>query len=91
MDLLQAQILTEMIVEPLKLATPRLRPDGSNSGGATEDDDEQTSDRRQAGRRAGERSTRSYRCIGHGAQATRSTILPCDLRLAAPGPLGDIP
>ena len=24
-------------------------------------------------------------------QATRSTILPCDLRLAAPGPLGDIP
>ena len=24
-------------------------------------------------------------------QATRSTILPCDLRLAAPGPLGDTP
>ena len=24
-------------------------------------------------------------------QTTRSTILPCDLRLAAPGPLGDIP
>jgi len=30
MDLLQAQILTEMMVEPLKLATHRLRPDGSN-------------------------------------------------------------
>jgi hypothetical protein len=30
MDLLQAQILTEMIVEPLKFATQRLRPDGSN-------------------------------------------------------------
>ena len=30
MDLLQAQLLTEMIVEPLKLATHRLRPDGSN-------------------------------------------------------------
>ena len=30
MDLLQAQILTEMLVEPLKLATHRQRPDGSN-------------------------------------------------------------
>jgi hypothetical protein len=30
MDLLQAQILTEMIVEPLKFATHRERPDGSN-------------------------------------------------------------
>lgn len=30
MDLLQAQILTEILVEPLKLATHRLRPDGSN-------------------------------------------------------------
>jgi PAP2 superfamily protein len=30
MDLLQAQILTEMLVEPLKFATHRLRPDGSN-------------------------------------------------------------
>jgi membrane-associated phospholipid phosphatase len=31
MDLVQAQILTEMIVEPLKFSTQRLRPDGSNS------------------------------------------------------------
>jgi hypothetical protein len=31
MDLLQAQILTETIVEPLKWSTQRLRPDGSNS------------------------------------------------------------
>jgi hypothetical protein len=30
MDLLQAQMLTEMIVEPLKFATHRERPDGSN-------------------------------------------------------------
>jgi hypothetical protein len=30
MDLLQAQILTEMMVEPLKFATQRMRPDGSN-------------------------------------------------------------
>ena len=30
MDLIQAQILTEIMVEPLKLATRRLRPDGSN-------------------------------------------------------------
>jgi hypothetical protein len=30
MDLLQAQILTEMLVEPIKLATGRERPDGSN-------------------------------------------------------------
>jgi hypothetical protein len=30
MDLLQAQILTEIIVEPLKFATQRLRPDGSD-------------------------------------------------------------
>ncbi len=30
MDLLQAQILTEMLVEPLKFATHRLRPDGSD-------------------------------------------------------------
>jgi hypothetical protein len=30
MDLLQAQILTEMMVQPLKFATHRLRPDGSN-------------------------------------------------------------
>ena len=30
MDLLQAEILTEMMVEPLKYATRRLRPDGSN-------------------------------------------------------------
>jgi len=30
MDLLQAQILTEMIVEPLKFSVRRLRPDGSN-------------------------------------------------------------
>ena len=30
MDLLQAQILTEMMVEPLKLSVRRLRPDGSN-------------------------------------------------------------
>jgi hypothetical protein len=31
MDLVQAQILTEMIVEPIKWSTQRLRPDGSNS------------------------------------------------------------
>ena len=31
MDLVQAQILTEMLVEPLKFSTQRLRPDGSNS------------------------------------------------------------
>jgi len=30
MDLLQAQILTELLVEPLKFATRRERPDGSN-------------------------------------------------------------
>jgi hypothetical protein len=30
MDLLQAQILTEMLVEPLKLSVHRERPDGSN-------------------------------------------------------------
>ena len=30
MDLLQAQILTEMLVQPLKFATHRQRPDGSN-------------------------------------------------------------
>jgi len=30
MDLVQAQILTEMLVEPLKFATRRERPDGSN-------------------------------------------------------------
>jgi hypothetical protein len=30
MDLLQAQILTEMLVEPIKFATQRQRPDGSN-------------------------------------------------------------
>jgi hypothetical protein len=30
MDLLQAQILTEILVEPLKFATHRERPDGSN-------------------------------------------------------------
>ena len=30
MDLLQAQILTEMLVEPIKFATRRERPDGSN-------------------------------------------------------------
>ena len=30
MDLLQAQILTEMMVEPIKFSTNRLRPDGSN-------------------------------------------------------------
>jgi hypothetical protein len=30
MDLLQAQILTEMMVEPLKFTVRRLRPDGSN-------------------------------------------------------------
>lgn len=30
MDLLQAQILTEILVEPLKFATRRERPDGSN-------------------------------------------------------------
>jgi hypothetical protein len=31
MDLVQAQVLTEMLVEPLKFSTQRLRPDGSNS------------------------------------------------------------
>jgi len=30
MDLIQAQILTEMLVEPIKFATGRERPDGSN-------------------------------------------------------------
>jgi hypothetical protein len=30
MDLVQAQILTEMLVEPIKFATQRLRPDASN-------------------------------------------------------------
>ena len=30
MDLVQAQLLTEMLVEPLKFATRRERPDGSN-------------------------------------------------------------
>jgi hypothetical protein len=30
MDLLQAQILTEMLIEPIKFATHRLRPDGSD-------------------------------------------------------------
>lgn len=30
MDLLQAQILTEMIVQPIKFASARQRPDGSN-------------------------------------------------------------
>jgi membrane-associated phospholipid phosphatase len=30
MDLLQAQILTEILVEPIKFSTHRLRPDGSN-------------------------------------------------------------
>jgi membrane-associated phospholipid phosphatase len=30
MDLVQAQIMTEVFVEPLKLATQRLRPNGSN-------------------------------------------------------------
>jgi membrane-associated phospholipid phosphatase len=30
MDLLQAQLLTEMLVEPIKFATYRLRPDGSD-------------------------------------------------------------
>ncbi len=30
MDLLQAQILSEALVQPLKFATHRLRPDGSN-------------------------------------------------------------
>jgi len=30
MDLIQAQLLTEMLVEPLKFATRRERPDGSN-------------------------------------------------------------
>src|SRR5262249_26560954 len=30
MDLLQAQILSELLVEPLKVATHRERPDGSN-------------------------------------------------------------
>ena len=31
MDLLRAQIITEMLVEPIKFATQRERPDGSNS------------------------------------------------------------
>jgi hypothetical protein len=31
MDLLQAQIITEMLVEPLKFAVGRERPDGSNN------------------------------------------------------------
>jgi hypothetical protein len=31
MDLLQAQILTEMLVEPVKYASRRMRPDGSNN------------------------------------------------------------
>ena len=31
MDLIQAQILTEIMVEPLKLAVRRMRPDGSNN------------------------------------------------------------
>jgi hypothetical protein len=31
MDLLRAQAVTELMVEPVKLATRRLRPDGSNS------------------------------------------------------------
>jgi membrane-associated phospholipid phosphatase len=30
MDLVQAQILTELLVEPIKFATRRERPDGSN-------------------------------------------------------------
>jgi membrane-associated phospholipid phosphatase len=30
MDLLQAQIMSEVLIEPLKFATHRLRPDGSN-------------------------------------------------------------
>ena len=30
MDLIQAEILTEMLVEPIKFATHRERPDGSN-------------------------------------------------------------
>lgn len=30
MDLLQAQILTELLIEPIKFGTHRLRPDGSN-------------------------------------------------------------
>ena len=30
MDLLQAQILTEILIEPIKFASNRLRPDGSN-------------------------------------------------------------
>jgi membrane-associated phospholipid phosphatase len=30
MDLLQAQIMSEILIEPLKFATHRLRPDGSN-------------------------------------------------------------
>jgi hypothetical protein len=30
MDLLQSDILTEMMVEPLKFSVRRLRPDGSN-------------------------------------------------------------
>ena len=30
MDLIQAQLLTEMLVEPIKYATHRMRPDGSN-------------------------------------------------------------
>lgn len=31
MDLLQAQILTEMLVQPIKMSTKRERPDGSNN------------------------------------------------------------
>jgi membrane-associated phospholipid phosphatase len=31
MDLVQAQLMSELLVEPLKLATQRERPDGSNS------------------------------------------------------------
>jgi len=31
MDLLRAQAITEMLVEPIKLATQRTRPDGSNN------------------------------------------------------------
>lgn len=31
MDLLQAQIMTEILIEPIKLATRRTRPDGSNN------------------------------------------------------------
>jgi membrane-associated phospholipid phosphatase len=30
MDLLRAQMITELLVEPIKLATQRQRPDGSN-------------------------------------------------------------